>query len=245
MLTILNTAREIGNAKVDIAVLPVGAIEQHSGHLPIGTDTLVAQEISKRVAEKLDAYLLPAVGVASSIEHSKTKGTVYLKAETIIAIIRDIAHSLHDTGFKRLLVISGHGGNWILKPAVRQVNRELENMQVLLVDASTVATNKVSSIIKNKQNDVHAGEKETSIMLYLYNELVREIEHQENPQFFAQAFMDYYDTSELTELGYWGFPEDATREKGEKIVGYTIESILEHIAEVDKVEEKLGRKKFK
>lgn len=239
MLTLYNSAKEIIMSEVETAVLPVGAIEQHASHLPIGTDTLVAQEISRRVAEKLDAYLLPVMAIASSIEHRKTKGTVYLKAQTIIDTISDIAHSLSDTGFKRLVVISGHGGNWILKPAVRQVNNELQNMKVLLVDASTIAANRYSSILKNKQNDIHAGEKETSIMLHLYKDYVSEIEPQEDPEFYPQSFMDYYDTSELTQKGYWGFPEDATAEKGEIVIKHTVDAIMEHIEAAEKAEKKI------
>src|SRR5690242_12092910 len=127
MLNMYNTRRDFLTTDCTTAVLPVGAIEQHGSHLPVGTDTIIAGEIALRIAERLDAYLLPSISIASSIEHREAKGTVYLKADTLALVIRDITESLQYSGFKRLIIYNGHGGNWILKPTVRQLDRDFKD----------------------------------------------------------------------------------------------------------------------
>src|SRR4051812_47128875 len=124
MLTIHNTRDEFASRPCTTAVLPVGAVEQHGQHLPVGTDILLAQSVAEQLAQKLDAYLLPPLAITSSIEHRKAKGTVYLRADTLALVVRDIAASLRDSGFTRLVLANCHGGNWILKPTLRQLNRD-------------------------------------------------------------------------------------------------------------------------
>ena len=94
MLTSLHTRPEIAAAAIHTAVLPVGATEQHGRHLPVGTDTMLAEAFATQLAARLDAYLLPALAITSSIEHRRAKGTVYLRADTLALVVRDIAGSL-------------------------------------------------------------------------------------------------------------------------------------------------------
>src|SRR5688500_11865137 len=133
MLTIDDTRNAFGETRCTVAVLPIGAIEQHGAHLPVGTDLMLAEAIAKPLAEKLDAYLLPAIAISSSIEHRKAKGTVYLRAETLARLVRDVAESLRASGFERLVLVNFHGGNWILKPTIRQLNRDLAKFRVVLL----------------------------------------------------------------------------------------------------------------
>jgi len=224
-----------------VAVLPVGAIEQHGSHLPVGTDTIFAYDLASRLAEKLDAYLLPVIPITSSIEHRKGKGTVYIKGETLALILRDIAESLDFSGFQKLIIVNFHGGNWIIKPTIRRINREMENMQVILLDGN-MDMNKYQEIFKHVKNDLHAGEFETSLMLHLHPEYVSEIKKQNDPVFVPQAFMDYFDVTEITEDGYWGFPEEATSEKGKKVMDLMVEGCLEYLNEIEKVTMKVKNK---
>jgi len=133
MLTMYNSKRDFEASDCTTAVLPVGAIEQHGSHLPVGTDTIFAGEYAARLAEKLDAYLLPVLPITSSIEHRKGKGTVYINGETLSLLLRDIAESLQISGFRKLIIVNFHGGNWTIKPTVRRLNRELAELQTILV----------------------------------------------------------------------------------------------------------------
>jgi len=123
MLTIHQTAPEVARTPCTVAVLPIGAVEQHGGHLPLGTDTMLARAVAEPIARSLNAYLLPPLAITCSMEHRKAKGTVYLRAETLAHVVRDIAASLRDSGFTRLILINFHGGNWVVKPTIREINR--------------------------------------------------------------------------------------------------------------------------
>lgn len=241
MLTIYDTKKLFESTECTTAVLPVGAVEQHGNHLPVGTDTILANEIAKRLAEGLQAWLLPVISITSSIEHRRGKGTIYIKEDTLSSIIRDIAESLHFSGYKKLVVFNGHGGNWILKPAIRRINRELQEFQVILLHTS-IAIQKHRGIFTHIEHDLHAGEFETSLMLFLFPEYVKQITKQHDPEFFSQSFIDYFDVTDLTQHGYWGFPEEATSEKGRQAMDLIVQHGLQYIRDVDMATAKLKTK---
>lgn len=101
-------------ARVDIAILPTGSVESHGPHLGNGTDYLVAEEISKRVAARTEALLLPALPFGYSSNHSVFAGTVSLKPEVFRSVVNDICISLHAYGIRRFLFVNGHSGNTAL-----------------------------------------------------------------------------------------------------------------------------------
>ncbi|MCR2821186.1 creatininase family protein [Lederbergia panacisoli] len=239
MLNMFNTKKDFHDSNCTVAILPVGALEQHGSHLPVGTDNIFAEYFARQIAEKLEgAYLLPVIPITSSIEHREGKGTVFVKADTLALIIRDIAESLRYAGFKQLIILNWHGGNWIIKPTIRSLNRELHPFEVILLD-SGLAAHRHGEIFKHTKNDLHAGEMETSLMLYLHKNYVGEIRSQTNTEFAPQAFMDYFDVTQITEDGYWGYPEEATIEKGEKMARIFIECALEYLQEIERMKLKV------
>ncbi|QNK54890.1 creatininase family protein [Paenibacillus sp. PAMC21692] len=221
MLNMYNTRKQFLEKECELAVLPVGAVEQHGSHLPVGTDAIIAQEIAARLARRLNAYLLPCLSISSSIEHRESKGTVYLRSDTLALVIRDIAESLRYSGFRRLIVFTGHGGNWILKPTIRQMNRDYVerglDMDVILIP-SNISGARQGDILNHVQHDLHAGEKETSIMLHLCPEHVEPIVPATAHTTVPQDYMDYFDVIDITEDGYWGFPQEATADKGKQLL---------------------------
>lgn len=245
MLNLYSNRKDFLVKECDTAVLPVGAVEQHGSHLPVGTDSIIAEEIASRLADRLDAYLLPCVSISSSIEHRESKGTVYLKADTLALVVRDIAESLRYTGFKRLIIFSGHGGNWILKPTIRQLNRDFRErgleMETILIP-SGIAVKRQGHILKNVQGDLHAGERETSIMLHLCPDHVKAFVPEDSPTAVPQDFMDYFDVSEITTDGYWGFPQEATAEKGRQLLELTVECALEFLDLIEKERNRIAAK---
>jgi creatinine amidohydrolase len=233
MLTYHHTRDDFENQRCTTAVLPIGAVEQHGRHLPVGTDVMLAESLAGRLAERLDAYLLPPLAVTSSVEHRKTKGTVYLRADTLALVIRDIASSLRDSGFTRLILANFHGGNWILKPTIRQLNRDLADFRTILL-APELPAAEAEKIFEHATGDVHGGEYETSLMLHLHPQHVRKFTADATPETFSrQAFLDYFDTAELTRHGHWGWPAAATAEKGRQAFEHLVEASLAFIAEID------------
>ena len=97
-----------------LPVLTVGSVEQHSDHLPVDTDTLSAYQVALRAAERCSAphvLVLPPPSFGFSPHHRGWAGTITLSLETFTGLVTGVAESLHRTGFKRLLIVNGHGGN--------------------------------------------------------------------------------------------------------------------------------------
>jgi creatinine amidohydrolase len=241
MVTIDDTRDAFAAKPRKTAVLPVGALEQHGAHLPVGTDTMLAEAVARALAEKLDAYLLPALAVSASIEHRNAPCTVYLRAETLAAVIRDIATSLRQSGYERLIVANGHGGNWILKPAVRELNRELAPFRAILLSPDLPAAI-AQKIFEHPVGDVHGGEFETSLMLHLFPQHVGRLPAGGNRMLPPQPMLDYFDSTDLAPEGFWGWPEAATAEKGRLAFDALIAAGLKFIEEIADMERKLATK---
>lgn len=117
-----------------VAVLPVGSFEQHGQHLPLTTDTLIACLIAQRLADSYELLLLPPVTMSCSHEHASFAGTVSISATTLVAIVDDIRASLRHRGIDKLVVVNGHGGNYVLANVAQQAN--VDGRHVLLFPGS-------------------------------------------------------------------------------------------------------------
>lgn len=244
MLTVLQTRADYEQAQCKTAIVPLGAVEQHGVHLPLGTDYLLAETFARRLAAPLNAYLLPAIPVTSSLEHGRRNGTVSIKAETLALVIRDIGESLRDSGFESMIIVNFHGGNWIVKPTIRRMNRELAPLRAIAVDA-LVGLSRHGEIFAHVEHDVHAGEFETSLMMYAHPELVRSISAPDRREFVPQHFMDYFDVPDITPDGSWGFPEEASAAKGEQALTAMVEAALDYIRLVEETAERVRHEKGK
>jgi len=221
VITVYNTSEELERSKVDTAILPIGAVEQHGPHLPLGTDWIVVGEIARRVAEKLgNCYLLPAIPYSNSQEHLGFCGTVSLRPSTLAQTVRDIVLSLYLHGIKKIVIIQGHGGNWIVKPTIRELNLEYPDLKVIH-----------SWPMGGRAVEVHAGDSETSRVLYLNENLVRRDKAFDNMPNVTQEYIDYVGMRPLTKHGHWGRAGQASKEKGEKLVKESVDKIVSYVKE--------------
>lgn len=153
-----------------IAVLPIGSIEQHGPHLPLGTDSYTAayyaKESLKKVKADADFLVLPQLYYALSVEHITYPTTISLKPETMISLLRDIGEALRHTGFEKLLIVNGHGGNDHL---LEVVAREIHKLGIQVFIGSYIA---VAGSLGIDPLAVHACKVETSIMMQIHPELV-------------------------------------------------------------------------
>lgn len=228
MISYKNTTNEIKDSKIRTAIIPVGSIEQHASHLPVGTDYLIAQKMGEALAEKLDAFLLPAIPFSTCYEHRGTIGTVCFKPDTFYKMLQDLVLCLKDQGFNRVVVLSCHGGTFIIKPCIRELNALYDDLVVILPEVPM--TEKRKAIVEN-YSDIHAGESETSKILYLHEDLVKKDLMMENdfvPD-VPQNFLSYIPLPELSATGAWGKPSLATKEKGEKLFKLAVEEYVEYI----------------
>lgn len=94
-----------------LAILPVGSVEQHGPLGPLGTDYLIPEEIAKRLEQRQDVLVLPAMPFGVCPHHMSFPGTINIGHETLLAVMNSVATSLLDHGVKRFLLLNGHGGN--------------------------------------------------------------------------------------------------------------------------------------
>lgn len=228
MLDAFCKSPEIGDSGVGIAVVPLGSIEQHSLHLPLGTDWILADEISRRVAGRLGAYVLPTMPFGTCAEHSRFKGTVCLRPSTFAAVVSDLVLSLYRQGFSKIAVLSGHGGNWTLKPTVRELNLSNPGLKAVWAVPFDLCHEGLKGIYPHYDEDIHAGDIETSCMMYLRPEAVGETRVDYVPQ-VGREFFDYVPFGKLSPAGVWGHPSLATREKGELTMQIVVEGTVKYV----------------
>src|SRR5213083_1260019 len=94
----------------DRVVLPIGSTEQH-GYLSLETDNILAERVSAEAAEPLGVLVLPVVAYGLTPSFAAYPGSPTLRLETFLAVLRDLLDSLHGQGFRRFLLVNGHGGN--------------------------------------------------------------------------------------------------------------------------------------
>jgi len=148
---------------ITTVVVPFGSIEHHGGHLPLGADALLADAIGHQVAERLGAVLVPAVRVGDADAHSARVGTLSLGPATLTGVAVAIARSLARDGFRRIVLLSTHGGN---APALRAAVEELD----VALPVGVVACAPQGDV--GPDPGTHSGAWITSAMLALYPELV-------------------------------------------------------------------------
>jgi creatinine amidohydrolase len=223
MVTVFNTWEEVANSGAEIAILPIGAIEQHGRHLPLGTDWLIADRWAKKLGERLNAYLLPAIPYGNSQEHTGFPGTITLRPQTLALIIEDIVLSLRHHGIKKIVVLSSHGGNWIIKPTIRDLNFRYPDMTIVWTDGALPGEK------ERIPQDIHSGRGETSTMLFYHPELVKMDKAEDFTPDVGQEYNDYVGFDRTTKVGVWGKPTEASAELGEQNINSHVERQAQYI----------------
>jgi len=229
MLDALSTSASIAAARPSIAVLPVGSIEQHSRHLPVGTDWIVATAVAHRVAAALDAYLLPTLPVSMGRCHKPMAGTVWLRPMTLAAAVTDIVRSLAAGGIHQVVLVNGHGGNFTLEVATRELNLAHPELTVLLLPPMSLGSSG-PPIFETAGMEVHAGESETSVMLAIDPTLVGDDRVDYIPS-VGREFLDYAFIGAISPDGVWGKPSLATREKGQRAFDARVRGLVDYVRE--------------
>jgi creatinine amidohydrolase len=164
--------------KDSIVVLPTGSIEHHGPHLPLATDYLMADLISRRlvdaaVEDGLDVWRLPALAYTKSDEHHWAPGTVWIGWETLMRTVVEIGESVSQTPARNLVFFNGHGGNLaLLQVALREIRR-LYGLRTFLMGTGAGAAGDGSHGSPDEKGlGIHGGYGETSVILHLRPDLV-------------------------------------------------------------------------
>ena len=123
-LITMATAKDEADRGASVALLPVGSFEQHGDYLPLATDTIVACAIAQELAATYPVMVLPPITISCSHEHAAWRGTVSISARTLHHVITDVADSLAASGIDRLVMVSGHGGNYVLAKVAQVLNQD-------------------------------------------------------------------------------------------------------------------------
>jgi creatinine amidohydrolase len=209
-----------------VVILPVGSTEAHGPHLPLATDVIISEEMSRRAACKLtaqgiDTLVLPSLAYSVTDFSKDFSGTISIKKETATALLRDICVSLYEQGVKLVVIANSH-----LEPehiqsineAITQV-KEVTGQEVAFPDKRKRRW-AMSLTEEFRRGDCHAGSYETSLVMRVHPELVREDMRQELEQVNisiaekiregAQTFKEAGSTE-----AYFGSPGEASITEGE------------------------------
>ncbi|MBD3292220.1 MAG: hypothetical protein GF393_04805 [Armatimonadia bacterium] len=235
MVTVYNTSKEISEADPPIALLPIGSLEQHGEHLPIATDWIRADDLGRRLAEALgNCYLLPALPFANSQEHMDMAGTITLRPSTLALVVEDIVLSLRHHGIRRIVIFTTHGGNWVLKPSIRDLNFRYPDLRIIHGDGPLLSES------ETMPGELHAGNGETGALLAIRPDLVKG-RSPDGAASYGKEWLDYAGLGALTETGTWGEPSKADPEAYEASIEAAVEHRVTYIHETfARLDELLG-----
>lgn len=222
-----------------LAILPVGACEQHGPNMTLETDSAISYALAERLAERLypQAILAPLMPWGVSPHHINFPGTITLRRETFDAVLRDVVTSLTEDGLTHFFFVNGHGGNIApLETLCYELRNELgvraASMMYLRLAADVVKSGTESELYG------HACEVEASVGLFIAPHTVREervkgeVKPYEHPHtdLYAEARLDYpFHFDELTSNGALGDARQATHEFGERIVQAALTRAVEFL----------------
>ena len=230
-LTWAEIKEEILNGR-DTVVVPFGSTEQHGRHMPLGTDAVLGDEIGWGLAERLEAFLAPTVRFGCSEHHLAFSGTISIGEETFGRIVMDVVASLSVHGFRQIVLLPTHGGNF--KPLAEAVAK-IEPAGGIRIYAFTDLMGLVGAAAESSRSfgvdaaksGAHSGEWETSLMLALRPDQVKMDRAEvgfigELSEITSKVFDGIQN---LDQNGVLGDPRPATVEAGERY----LEDIIEYL----------------
>lgn len=231
-----------------IAVLPLGAHEQHGPHLPFETDTIIASGIAGRLAaalpDQLPVTILPVEPIGYSIEHLDVPGTRTLAYAEAVARWLGIAEDLHSKGIRKLVLLNAHGGNSPLLTIVATEARVRFDMLAVATSWTRFGQPEGWITPEAKAIDIHGGDIETSVMLALAPDQVDMTKARAFPSRQSDFATRYrhlraygphafgWKMSDLNPDGVAGNAAAATAERGEQLLAHAVNGILELLEDV-------------
>ncbi|WP_396667190.1 creatininase family protein [Microbacterium sp. R86528] len=257
----------------DTILVPMASTEQHGPHLPLYTDTITAVEITNRISEQIGVLHTPPLWAGYSPQHmygvGQGRGTITLRASTLLNLMNDVARSLIHHGFSRIIFINGHGSNTkVVDPVLRKLRYETGALISFVKPFMERYEGILAGLMENPPEETpgwHSSELETSQDLAWNPDLVRMERavdtRAHTPAFLPEAFKkndgmpdtefegyQYFtfpmDHHEFVENGIIGNPMRATAEKGEEAFRRYSEHVARGIIELQKVDVNVHTREF-
>jgi creatinine amidohydrolase len=218
--------------KIKRAIIPVGSLEQHGAHLPVSTDSLIAEYVARILAEKIGAFVLPVILYGVSFEH-KPMFNVSLHNSTLSSILCDICISLADNHIREIIILNGHHGN---TGALQYIPQEVQSR---LMPASLIKVHTINYWQMMTPEFDHAGEVETSLLLAIAPELVHMDRAVANSKSLSKSKAAYRSLTnapgsfpKITGNGVWGDPTKASTSKGERLIKEITDNLTKTVFEL-------------
>lgn len=233
-----------------VAVLPVGATEQHGPHLPLSVDAAIAdgvvEAVAARLPEESNVLFLPMQPVGKSNEHSRYPGTLTLSAETLIRVWSEIGDCVAASGVRKLVLLNSHGGQISVMDVVARDLRIRNQMLVFSVNWFGLGMPEGAYSEHELKHGIHAGDVETSVMLALHPDHVVMEKAEDFRSLTATFENDYrhislsgggkpgWQSHDLHPKGASGNAAAATPEKGRETLAFAADRLVELLAEVER-----------
>ena len=230
-----------------VIIQPIGAIEQHGHHLPLVVDAAISEGVLGKTLELLPsdipAFALPTLYYGKSNEHAGFPGTISLSATTLGSLLAEVATSIYQAGFRKLILMNSHGGQpQIMEIVARDLHQIYPDLAVFPLFTWRVP-NISNELLTEKEQElgIHAGDAETSLMLALLPEQVQmDLAITEYPRDLAPNSLLSMEgslpfawlTKDLSDSGVMGDPTVASKEKGDRILNSLVEGWIQVIKDV-------------
>jgi len=231
--------------KTDAVIIPAGSTENNGPHLPLSLDFIVGYEMALRISEKTSIPVAPPIPWGNSSLFSKYPGTIVIRSEVLMELMKDICKSLGRHGFRRFLILTPHLPNvWSFNIAGEAMRKE--GYLVITIDWWRLQNKLCADLTEGKSFPTgHASELATSILMALRPDLVHwdrmKPEAPSNPFYlkyssqYPMLFM-YNDMKQLSDSGSVGDPTKASKEKGEEIIRRCLKYLVEFCQDFQKAE---------
>lgn len=224
---------EEGLKRTRTVIIPFGTVEEHGKHLPLSTDTIIPVEALKIVQQQRDVFIAPPIHYGVCTSTSQHPGTIFITAGTLRRLTADLVRDSYRKGLRNFILVSGHAGGLhisALKEVAEAMVEELDGIGIAVVSPYELLWKELAEIAET-ENDSHAGEIETSLILAIAPELVKGSSDEEYPTFPKPLVMK--DKLKYWPGGVWGDPSKASVEKGEKVISLIVEKVVEIIDRID------------
>lgn len=218
-----------------IIVIPIGSIEQHGPANPLGTDMLIADALAKEVSRRIGVISLPVIPVGISHHHMDFPGTLTVKEDSLINYLFDIISSLKRWEVEKVLIVNGHGGNLPALQILCRKAREELGVKVYVYQWWTTSSHIVSELFSEEERG-HAGAAETSLIMYLYPQLVskEKLLNEEPKQALNKNLITFKFTREETSSGVYGLQITASTERGRILFEKLLEDLVNILAQLER-----------